>query len=199
MSNTFEQACRQFDALNGADPRTVETAEGRVPRELLYAQRMTATLAEFAPDASEVLRLAARCQHLCRWQIPRDEFDKDRSGYRAWRKACSAHHGRLAREVLICVGYDAGLADYLVSLLEKKRLKQDPESQTLQDVVSLVFLRYEFDAFATLHSDEKLAEILKRTWLKMSSRGQQVALALDLSQRARRVIALALSGATPVP
>ena len=40
------------------------------PRELLYARRMTETLERIAPDASEVVRLAARCQHIRRWTDP---------------------------------------------------------------------------------------------------------------------------------
>jgi hypothetical protein len=37
---------------------------------LLYGQRMSKKLVDFHPDASECLRLAARCQHIGRWEIP---------------------------------------------------------------------------------------------------------------------------------
>jgi Domain of unknown function (DUF4202) len=56
-----------IDAANSADPTLVQ-AEGRlVPAELLYGERMSAALAEFMPDASEALTIAARGQHIERW------------------------------------------------------------------------------------------------------------------------------------
>ena len=57
----------RIDAANRADPNT-ETAGGvEYPKELLYSQRMSAWLARLRPDASDVLRIAARAQHLERW------------------------------------------------------------------------------------------------------------------------------------
>ncbi|NQV25970.1 MAG: DUF4202 family protein, partial [Rhodopirellula sp.] len=44
------------------------------PAELVYSERMTAALERFAPDAPEALRLAARAQHLQRWQLPRRDY-----------------------------------------------------------------------------------------------------------------------------
>jgi hypothetical protein len=38
----------------------------------LYAQRLTDWVLRLSPDATEELRLAARCQHICRWEIPRE-------------------------------------------------------------------------------------------------------------------------------
>ena len=67
----FNAAIARFDAANADDP-TTEVFQGAVyPKELLYAQRMTAWLDNIAPEASEALRLAVRCQHIQRWTIPR--------------------------------------------------------------------------------------------------------------------------------
>src|SRR5262245_10804188 len=67
----FERAIAGFDAANAADPHG-ETVDGvERPKELVYAERMSAMLDRFAPDAPEVVRLAARCQHIERWRIPR--------------------------------------------------------------------------------------------------------------------------------
>ena len=68
----LQAALDRFDAANGADPHRA-VADGREqPEALLYGRRMTEWLRRLSPDASEALRLAVRCQHLCRWMIPRD-------------------------------------------------------------------------------------------------------------------------------
>ncbi len=60
----FQQANAAFDALNAQDP-SHEVFDGQArPKELLYAERMSAMLKRYAPDASEALQLAARCQHI---------------------------------------------------------------------------------------------------------------------------------------
>src|ERR1700687_5071845 len=91
----FERAIARFDAANAEDPNR-EPADGREwPKELLYAERMSAMLERFAPDASETLRLAARCQHIQRWKIPRAEYPMDRIGYLQWRKRLNKLHAQL--------------------------------------------------------------------------------------------------------
>ena len=78
----FRTAVARFDQANAEDPR-VETADGAAcPKELLYARRMTEALDRFAPDASEAVRLAARCQHIRRWTTPRGRYPAGRGGYR---------------------------------------------------------------------------------------------------------------------
>jgi len=58
-------------AANQQDPN-IETAEGKEwPKELLYSHRMAEMLNRYRPDADEVAKLAARAQHIQRWQSPR--------------------------------------------------------------------------------------------------------------------------------
>ena len=62
-SARFDNAIARFDAANAEDPNR-ELVDGRQrPKELLYAERLTAMLARFVPDASEALRLAAAGAH----------------------------------------------------------------------------------------------------------------------------------------
>jgi hypothetical protein len=62
------EAFRLFDAANSEDPNREPNEVGElVPKEVLYAQRMSACLARVAPDAPEAVQLAARCQQ----KIPR--------------------------------------------------------------------------------------------------------------------------------
>ena len=98
----FARAIARFDAANAEDPHR-ETDDGREhPKELLYAERLTAMLARFAPDASEVLRLAARCQHIQRWKIPRGDYPMTRPGYQQWRIRLRVFHADLASAAFRC-------------------------------------------------------------------------------------------------
>jgi hypothetical protein len=173
----FNEAVGRFDQANALDPnRTV--FEGREhPKELLYAQRMTQWLERLEPNASEPLRLAARCQHIRRWEIPRSSFPQDRAGYLNWRKTLYQFHADRAGEILHDVGYDSGTIERVQSLLKKEKLKADPEMQTLEDVICLVFLENYFSDFAREKDEQKVMGIIKRTWIKMSDRGREMALA----------------------
>lgn len=188
----FRRAIERFDAINAEDPN-VATVDGvEHPKELLYAQRMTAWLERLFPDASEALRLAARSQHIKRWQIARTVYPMDRQGYHRWRTELGRFHADTAAGVLREVGYDAQTIARVQSLLRKERLKADPETQALEDVICLVFLEYYFAPFSELHDEQKLIGILRRTWAKMSPKGQQAALALSLPPEKRRLVEKAL-------
>ena len=183
MSKKFDDAIARFDAANAADP------DGE---ELIYAQRMSEWLGRFAPEASEVVKLAARSQHIRRWEIPRDRYPMDRAGYHRWRNELGAFHAKVAGEILREVGYDEAMVGRVQSLLRKERLKEDPDAQLLEDVICLVFLQYYFPDFAKKHDEEKLIGILRRTWRKMSERGHEAALKLPVGAEERKLIEKAL-------
>jgi hypothetical protein len=194
QSNTpFEQAIELIDAANAQDPHHVQ-ADGRDwPVELLYSVRMTERLAAFEPAASDALRLAARAQHICRWQRPRDAYPMDRKGYHQWRTALYAFHADTAAPLLRQAGIDEPTITRVQSLLRKERLKTDAESQTLEDVICLVFLQFYWNDFSNQHDDEKLITILRRTWAKMSPRGHASALELPLDERSLSLVHRALN------
>ena len=99
--NRFDAAMAAIDAIHAEDPEQ----EGGRPKELVYAERMSRTLALFAPQASEALRLAVRCQHLRRWALPRSGFPEGKVGYLSWRKQESLAHAALAGELIAQAGY----------------------------------------------------------------------------------------------
>lgn len=194
----FQAAIQRFDAANREDPRK-EAFEGKqYPQELLYAQRMTAWLERLAPGASELLRIAARCQHICRWHIPRNEYPMDRAGYLRWRTRLYSFHAEKAGEILQEVGYDDATIRRVQELVRKEHLKSDPEMQLLEDVICLVFLENYFSGFAAEHDAETLRGILRKTWRKMSPRGRQEALELPWYPQHRELLDQAL-GNTPEP
>jgi len=194
MSNPdrLSKAFQRFDEANGKDPNTEEYSGTDYPKELLYAIRMTEKLNAFAPDASEVLQLTARCQHICRWEIPRESYDMDRAGYLRWRQDLKKFHAQKATTILQEVGYSQDTIDKVVFLLEKKKLKKNEDTQTLEDVICLVFLQFYFEDFAKKHLEEKIIDILQKTWRKMSDKGRDAALQLPLSKITHDLIAKAL-------
>ncbi len=192
-SNQFQAAIAAFDALNEQDPNK-ETVSGKlVPKEVLYAQRMSKSLLSFLPTASETLQLAARCQHLCRWEIPRSDYPTGRKGYHLWRTKLKELHAEKAGEVLEKVGYDQALIKRVQFLVLKKQLKKDEETQALEDVICLVFLEFYFEPFAAKHAEEKVIDILRKTWRKMSKEGQAAALKLPLSADTITIVKKALT------
>ena len=138
-------------------------------------------LARFAPDAPLVVRLAARCQHIERWKIPRTDYPMDRIGYLQWRKRLNKFHGEVAGHLLREAGYDEATIARVARLLMKEGLKSDSEAQTLEDVVDLVFVEHYLADFVAKHDGydaAKFREILAKTAKKMSPRGREAALTL---------------------
>jgi hypothetical protein len=188
----LQEAVARFDAANSEDPNT-ETVDGRErPKELVYAERMTRWLERLEPEASEPLKLAARAQHLRRWVIPRGDYPAGREGYHRWRTTLYRFHAEEAAKILRESGYDDETIERVESLIRKERLKQDLECQTLEDVACLVFLEGYFADFAKQHDEEKLVEIVRKTWRKMSPRGHEAALGLDLPADAQALVGRAL-------
>jgi hypothetical protein len=192
----FQQAIAKFDAANAQDPNQ-EAFEGKsYPRELLYAQRMTAMLKDFAPDASEAVQLAVRCQHICRWQKPRSDYPMDGAGYKQWRVNLYRFHGDTAGVFMREAGYDEDLISEIQALLRKEKLKINPGTQLLEDVVALVFLQYYLADFVIKYShydEEKLLGILRKTWRKMSDNGHSAALKLNYTAETLALIQKALA------
>ncbi|PKA99848.1 uncharacterized protein DUF4202 [Flavobacteriaceae bacterium MAR_2009_75] len=192
-SNKLDEAFKRFDAANSKDPNTEEYEGKSYPKEVLYAMRMSDQLNNFAPQASEALKLTARCQHICRWEIPRESYEMNRVGYLKWRQELKKFHAQTAATILEDVGYDQETIAKVSFLLEKKQLKKNEETQTLEDVICLVFLEHYFEPFSKEHPDDKLIDILQKTWRKMSEKGQEAALKLPLSENAVRLVTKAIS------
>ncbi|MCR5887317.1 DUF4202 domain-containing protein [Hymenobacter sp. J193] len=193
-SARFAAALEKFDALNAEDPNQDTDAEGRVwPKELLYGQRMSAGLAQVAHGAPEPVQLAARCQHIRRWAIPRQDFPLDRAGYHRWRNTLKQYHAEVAGQVLAEAGYEEATITRVQALLQKKELAHDADVQLLEDVICLVFLEHYFLAFARQHPEEKVIDIVQKTWRKMTPQGHALALKLPLPAEAQALVAKALA------
>jgi hypothetical protein len=191
----LEEAFRRFDAANAQDPNQ-ELVNGQpFPKELVYGQRMSARLEAFAPGAPETVKLAARAQHIRRWEVPRDNYPEGRAGYLKWRTDLYKRHGDIAGEIMRDVGYEENSIERVQTLLRKRGLKTDPDVQLLEDVICLVFLEHHFHDFARKHVEQKLIPIIQKTWKKMTDKAHQAALDLDYAPEDRALIQNALQSA----
>ena len=183
-----------IDQANAEDPNLENDNGSWVPKELLYGQRMTKMLENYVDEpAAETLAIAVRAQHICRWLIPREEYPMDRAGYLKWRTDLKKFHADKTSSLMQQLNYDALTIERVSFLLQKKQLKRDSSTQILEDVVCLVFLKYYFEDFAKKHSDEKIIDILQKTWRKMSSKGQKKALELSFSGASAGLLERALA------
>ena len=146
----LEQAIEAIDAKNAKDPN-LENSEGQMlPKELLYAKRMTAQLLAFQPDASQEVQIAARAQHICRWKSPREDYPMNRIGYLKWREDLKRMHANLTAEILQDLDFEKEVIDRVMFLI-------------------------------------------KKTWAKMSEKGQAAALKLPLSKTTLALVGKALA------
>ena len=188
----FESALDRFDAANAEDPGTEEVDGEPVAKALIYGRRMSAQLTSFRPDASEALKLAARAQHLRRFEVPRDRYPMDRPGYHRWRTDLGKLHAKWAGEIMQDVGYEPEMVARVRDILRKKGLRTDPDVQALEDVACLVFLEHYYGPFIDEKDDEKVVVILRKTWAKMSEKGQAAAARVPLGGRAAALMKRAL-------
>jgi hypothetical protein len=189
----FETAIALIDKKNAEDVNTYQVVNLEYPKELLYSQRMTRKLLRFEPNASKALQIAARAQHICRWKIQRNEYPMDRVGYLKWRETLKKMHAVITGEILQQVDFDVQFIDRVQKIILKKLIKKNEESQTLEDTICLVFLDYYFDEFAAKHADEKVIDILQKTWVKMSKKGHEAALRITFSEKGLALVKEAIS------
>jgi len=184
----FDAAIRRFDDENARDPNQ---EDGR-PRELLYAERLTAWVLKLSPDAGEALRLAARCQHICRWQSPRENYPMTRPGYLKWRADLKKFHAEKSGAILREVGYDDATVRRVQDLNLKKNFPADAECRVLEDALCLVFLEFQFTALAAKSDDDKMINALRKSWEKMTEAARAEALKLPYGDREKNLIERAL-------
>lgn len=188
----FEEALHRFDQDNAQDPNREESDGRSWPRELLYAERVTAWVLQLQPNASEALRLAARGAHLCRWKIPRQSFAPNRSGYLRWRQELKKFHSAAVAEILKSSGYEETLISRVQALVSKSAFPADSDSRVLEDALCLVFLQYQFAELAGKSSLEKMINAVQKTWKKMTPLAQEFAQGLDYAPREREILERAL-------
>lgn len=178
----LECALTEIDKANYADPNVDLLAGKSLPKEYVYSVHMTRWLYELEAAPSERMQIACRAQHIERWKIPRSDYPKGRKSYYQWRQACGRMHGRRAAEIMAGCGFPEHECERVEIILTKRELRQDTDTQLLEDVACLVFLEKYFAQFYADNTDydrEKWLRIVRRTWRKMSPRAHEQALALS--------------------
>jgi len=174
-SDRLAAAFARIDAANADDPATITRDGVTLPYGVHYGERMSAWLQRLTPEPSEPLAIAVRAQHVRRFDIARAAYPMDKPGYFAWRNALKDHHAAIAGGIMADLGYDEADIARMRSIIRKERLKRDAEAQALEDCACLTFLENEFVAFADKHDDDKIVDIVAKTWVKMSDAGHALA------------------------
>lgn len=188
----MDKAFALFDAFNKQDPNTIESEGVIYPTEYFYALQLYNWIKRLLPGAGETLLLAARCQHIGRWIIPRHEYPDGKAGYIKWRTDLAKFHAEKAGELMRKAGYDDKAIDALQHILLKEHLHTDSEVQVMEDALCLVFLQFQYEQFLHTHDEEKMIRILQRTWKKMSASAQNTARTLSFSIEGKRLLEKAL-------
>jgi len=170
-----------IDLANKADPNQERVGDELLPKEYAYSLHMTRWLFELESEPSERMQIACRAQHIERWTMPRKDYPEGRKAYYQWRQACGRMHGGRAAEIMAKCGYPPAECERVETILTKRELRQDEDTQLLEDVACMVFLERYFADFYEEKADydrEKWLRIVRRTWGKMSPRGHEAALKL---------------------
>jgi hypothetical protein len=189
----FTQAMEAFNAANSKDPNFIEVNGFEKPYELVYANWLYEWVMKLNPNAKEELQLAAKCQHIKRWEIPRSKYQDGLKGYTKWKKELAEYHADEAGKILKQVGYEEAVIERVRAINLKKNLKTDSDVQTMEDALCLVTLQYQIEGFSLKHDDEKMIGIIKKTWAKMSDRAKEEALKLSYSERVLSLIKNAIA------
>ena len=156
---------------------------------------MTDWVRRLDPDAVDAQLIAARAHHLRRWSIPRASYPEGRAGYLRWRTALKKQHAEEVGEILGREGYEPDVIELVQHIVRKDALKTDPMVQTHEDALCLVFLETQLLDLADQLGDDKTIEVIRKTVVKMSERGIQAALVLELPTRALDLVGRAMASA----
>ncbi len=191
--NKLEKAFELFDAYNKQDPHTISWEEMNYPSEYFYALQLYNWVRKLEPNASEILLLASRSQHIGRWKSPRGDYPAGKAGYYKWRINLAKFHAETAGALMMEAGYEDNDIKAVQSIIRKEQLRTNPEVQLIEDALCLVFLEFQYEEFTTKHEEEKIITILRRTWVKMSLRGTDAALTLSFDKRGKELLEKALN------
>ncbi|MDB4923155.1 DUF4202 domain-containing protein [Mucilaginibacter sp.] len=181
----LNKAFELFDAYNKQDPRSFTWESVSEPQEYFFAVKLYEWVLKLDPDADEELLLASRSQHIGRWEIPREDYPDGREPYLKWRKDLALHHAAIAGRLMKEVGYGEETLDRVKQIILKQRIKVDPDVQTMENALCLVFLELQYEEFRKKHEQEpeKIINILRKSLLKMDENGHRLALKLPYSAK----------------
>jgi len=191
----LNKAFELFDAYNKQDPRNFTWEGVNEPQEYFFAIKLYEWVLKLDPEADEELLLASRSQHIGRWEIPREDYPEGREPYLKWRKDLALHHAAIAGRFMKEAGYGDETLDRVKQIILKQRIKVDPDVQTMENALCLVFLQLQYEEFRKKYErePEKIINILRKSLLKMDEKGHRFALTLPYSANGLDLINKALN------
>lgn len=188
-ASRFERAIAAIDAANADDPNEIVVRGTRRSKELAHAELVTEWVRVLEPDASEPLLLAARAHHIRRWTLPRASHPAGRAGYLRWRRALHDLHASEVGRILTAVGYDDETIARVQAIVAKRDLAHDPEVQTLEDALCIVFVETQLPEMRDRLGHDKIVAVVRKTLAKMSPRAIEIAATrIDLADEDRGVL-----------
>ncbi|MES2276490.1 MAG: DUF4202 domain-containing protein [Bacteroidota bacterium] len=192
--NKLDAAFQLFDNYNKQDPRSFEWDDTTYPQEYFFAMALYEWVLKLDPNADEELLLASRSQHIGRWEMPRESYPEGREPYLKWRKDLALHHAAITGKLMKQAGYTNEQVERVSQIILKKRIKVDPDVQTMENALCLVFLQYQYEDFRKKYENdpEKMINILRKSLLKMDTHGHSFALQLPYTEDGLALIQQAL-------
>lgn len=189
-SALFVAACAAIDAANADDPGMVDV-RGAGPRPLaqVHGELAAEWVGVLAPDADELVLLAARAHHLRRWELPRSHYPTGRAGYLQWKRDQRRRHADDAGALLTTLGFTA--ED--VAQVQAMVLRQGEGGQLVEDAACLVFIETQLAAVATQLDHDHLLDVIRKTAKKMSPAALVAVSRIPLGEAEQALLAAALS------
>ena len=159
----FRAAIAAIDAANADDPETIVVGDRVRPKEQAHAELACGWVLALDPEATDEQLFAARAHHLRRWELPRSDYPDGRAGYLRWRTEQKRRHATAVGEILTRAGYGQPVADRVGAIIRKQGLADDPQVQTHEDALCLVFLSTQFGPVADQLGDDKTLDVLAKT------------------------------------
>jgi hypothetical protein len=139
-------------------------------------------------EPSEPMRIAARGQHIGRWRLARKSYPEGRAGYLAWRRQQRVNQAEKLGQIMAAEGYGADDIARVGTLIRKENMRADAEVQIFEDIICVMFFEHYLGDFVSRVEQEKLADILVKTWRRMSPLGRRYALMLELPEVVTRLM-----------
>ncbi len=188
----IDSTLQEVDEVNRNDPN-VDT-QTQQPRALRQGRLASIWLTRLDDAPSPELEAAVRAHHLRRWEVLRSDYPEGRAGYLKWRRDNKVHQASSLAAIMKDLGWPPPSVERTTELLNRTRLRTDPETQHLEDVACLVFLETELQAMIARLERGHMARVAQKTADKMSPEAVALIDTIALTETARQVLAEASQG-----
>ncbi len=184
-SNAYQMALTLIQKANSEYQKNLSKGSNDAQ---FYSDKMAETLFLLDNAPKEHVELAAYCQHLYRWEVPRSNYPEGKAGYHQWRKYLYIYQSDKTAALLRKAGYKDDFIESCCRLIRKEDLGKDKETQLIEDTACITFVKYYLADFAKGKPKEKLTDILKKTTGKMSNKAIGILIGSKLPPEVRELV-----------